>query len=825
MAFNKHRVLESAQRYLNQGKIPQAIAEYQQILRQDPHDQITLMTVGDLFVRSGKTAQALDYYEKLAQLYLAEGFNSKCIAIYKKIAKLAPEETPPLEKLAELYVQQGVMSEARSVYLQLAEAHLKGNRLRQAVDVLQKLLDLDPDNQRVQLRLAELYQAMGQKAEASMAFLGSAYRMFDRGEFPEARRMAERALSVDPKNTRAVMLKARAIAAGGEMREATALLESRSDVTAGIEGTRYLCELYLQTNQAFRAVPLAKQLLERAPDNYGPVFDIAHHFIEGGDATAGLRMLGEVREPMLAAGDFDRLTRALTSATERLPGTIEPLELLVDTCRRANDSVRLPEALDQLAETCAAAGQLDRAHPLFEELHKFRPEDEDTRRRLNQVRQKLGLEPVAAVAARAPAATQAPAAAAPPPFPEELQTAEAAAVPEAPLDEDTQRYVAQALTDVDLFSSYGLTQKAIDLLESVLQRVPRHVGALEKLLDLNLGAGNDRRTAELAGQLEQIHRGIGDRERTERFAELRRRYQRAAGVAPEEPAAAPGAPPEFRVPVAASDSIPVVSAEPVAEAAVHEVDLSAEWEALSQKASEEPPAPPPAAAEEIVLEEEVAAPGVPQAAAPAAPEPEVEPYDIELTPQAPAAKAPMSSQDFLAEIEAEVRELDLPTGEPAAAEVKPAAEPMGQLQEVFNEFRAELGEMGEEKEDPETHYNLGIAYREMGLLEEAIGEFQKVAKFVQEGASFRYAMQCCTLLGLSFMDQGQPVIAAMWYRKALQTPGLDQESVLALHYDLGVALEASGDRKSALESFNQVYALNIDYRDVAERIAALREAR
>jgi len=145
------------------------------------------------------------------------------------------------------------------------------------------------------------------------------------------------------------------------------------------------------------------------------------------------------------------------------------------------------------------------------------------------------------------------------------------------------------------------------------------------------------------------------------------------------------------------------------------------------------------------------------------------------------------------------------------------------LREVFEEFRAELGEMGAEDEDLETHYNLGIAFREMGLLEEAIGEFQKVAKANDRGKAFRYAMQCCTLLGLAFMEKGQPSIAAIWYERALQTPGIDAESKLALRYDLGVAQESAGDLDTALKSFSQVYAVNIDYRDVAERISALQK--
>jgi tetratricopeptide (TPR) repeat protein len=143
---------------------------------------------------------------------------------------------------------------------------------------------------------------------------------------------------------------------------------------------------------------------------------------------------------------------------------------------------------------------------------------------------------------------------------------------------------------------------------------------------------------------------------------------------------------------------------------------------------------------------------------------------------------------------------------------------------VFDDFRAELGEMGSEDEDLETHYNLGIAFREMGLLEEAISEFQKVAKATERGRPFRYGMQCRTLLGLTFMEKGQPAVAAIWYERALHTPGIDPETTLALRYDLGVAQESAGEPDAALKSFFQVYAVNIDYRDVGERIAALQKS-
>ncbi len=149
---------------------------------------------------------------------------------------------------------------------------------------------------------------------------------------------------------------------------------------------------------------------------------------------------------------------------------------------------------------------------------------------------------------------------------------------------------------------------------------------------------------------------------------------------------------------------------------------------------------------------------------------------------------------------------------------------MNELADVFEQFRSELDLMNEEaNEDLETHYNLGVAYREMGLLDEAIGEFQKVAKAVQQGKPFPYAMNCAALLALAFMDKGEPKVASVWYQRALETPDLDEEAVLALRYDLGAALDLAGEPSLALDNFRQVYAMNIDYRDVADRIAALQK--
>jgi tetratricopeptide (TPR) repeat protein len=1011
MAFNKSKALENALKFLNQGKVAQAIAEYQQILRHDPKDQATLMTLGDLYARQADLGHAIQYFERLAQVYLDDGFNSKAIAIYKKIGKLAPNELPPLERLADLYVQQGILSEARPLFLQIAEAHLKANRAPKAVEVLHRLLEVEPENLRVQMRLAELYNVMGLKKEAAHTYLNYAQRLFDRGENDEAKKLIERAVEVDPANNSALLLKAKALNANGETAQAIPILESHPEANAGGDVTNMLVDYELSSGQVQKAADRGRQVLARGHAHFGVLYKVAETLIDSGQAKAALPLLRELRGAMIEAGEQDKFVKSLTTVSERLPGDPEPLEMLVDFCRTTSDPFRLNAALGQLSDAYAAAGNFPRAEALLQELVERNKDDERVVARLNQLRERTGGSPVPVPEALPPETDEEKAEHRIP------QTSVAVApVVEETLDEETQRYIAQALTDVDLFSSYGLTQKATHLLENVLQRAPRHTPTLERLLDLYLGAANERRTAELAGQLEQIHRERNDQVNADRFAELRQRFQKAAGVSAEElqaapppmaapvatSPAAPGAP-EAQVrataestpdaPMPADETVPMSPAEIAAEFGIplttpreavveefavapipveepsatsveapaarpvsapsvtagEELDLSDEWEAISQDvvdaekaaleeapsaaevANEAAPAEPePGVTSEpepepiLAMEESEAEPVIEQIAAqpePAELEPEaplaleIEPepvrastqdfavqpdsFEIQETPseadetssieiiEEPAAEAlpaepaasangefeleltpkpsvveghagPATTEDFLSELAAEVEDLEAPTlerifasapkdtDEPfpvSAATSLPAAaisengssktssapmpeittESLNELAEVFQEFRSELGELGEEDEDLETHYNLGIAYREMGLLDEAIGEFQKVAKAVQKGKPFRYTMNCSTMLGLSFMDKGEPNIASLWYQRALEVPGLEHETILALRYDLGLALEASGDSSAALDCFRQVYAANIEYRDVADRISTLQK--
>ncbi len=154
---------------------------------------------------------------------------------------------------------------------------------------------------------------------------------------------------------------------------------------------------------------------------------------------------------------------------------------------------------------------------------------------------------------------------------------------------------------------------------------------------------------------------------------------------------------------------------------------------------------------------------------------------------------------------------------------KSAADASMELGSLLDELNDADESADQSADDDQTHYNLGVAFREMGLLDEAIGEFQKVVNGTASQHFSPHFLQGCTLLASCFMDKEMPAIAAKWCLRALDAPGLDPEGRLAIYYELGIAFEKAGDTTAALEKFTEVYSQNIDYRDVAEKIRLLRQ--
>ena len=300
-----------------------------------------------------------------------------------------------------------------------------------------------------------------------------------------------------------------------------------------------------------------------------------------------------------------------------------------------------------------------------------------------------------------------------------------------------------------------------------------------------------------------------------------------APTAPRPTPTAPTVPAEAPAEELVTSETPIEEAPPSEEMVVEEVAEAVEVEATPQV---EPPTAEsgPEVIPEVATEEEAVAPE-PEAAEPVAAEPEAEVTapagegidldesmswldaapESDATPEEELFSDEQEFFDLAAELEQEL------SAEGSLDDDNLLAQPQEQtLEEIVEGFKRGVAE-NLSAEDYETHFNLGIAYREMGLLDEAIGEFQLAAK--GDGR----LVECASMLGLCFLDKGLPELAIKWYGRGLEAPELSEEETLGLMYDLGNAYLTFGAREAAYETFVEIYGINTHYRDVVAKIEEL----
>ncbi|MEX0936171.1 MAG: tetratricopeptide repeat protein [Gemmatimonadota bacterium] len=151
--------------------------------------------------------------------------------------------------------------------------------------------------------------------------------------------------------------------------------------------------------------------------------------------------------------------------------------------------------------------------------------------------------------------------------------------------------------------------------------------------------------------------------------------------------------------------------------------------------------------------------------------------------------------------------------------VVPAELPSGDEQADFSRMLSQFKEKVAENiasDDVTAHYDLGTAFMEMGLLDEAIGEFQQALRAQPR------SLPTFEMLGQCFLDKGEPEVAIRTLERGTRLPTPVEDDLLGIYYFLARAHEEVGNTASAREFYEKVFSLDINFRDVTERLRALR---
>src|SRR5947209_13133298 len=299
--FNKTKVLSAAEKFVQQGKLQNAIGEYEKVIKEDPKDLTVLNTIGDLYARVGHNEKACEYFKKVGDQYAHNGFTVKAIAIYKKLTKLPPVAPEAIIKLAELYTQQGLFNDARSHYIRVADQLLKSGDNSQAAKIFQKILELDPENTTTQSKLADLYIKLGKKEEARNIYYSAAESLYARSSFDAADEALSRVLSLDPANTSALLLRGMIAAESGDSQAAVQYLEQVPDIDSRADALRALLKAKLRSGSAEGLETLANKLFSVHQDISG-VSSLADWYLANNHLDSALKLYDSYADRLLAHG-------------------------------------------------------------------------------------------------------------------------------------------------------------------------------------------------------------------------------------------------------------------------------------------------------------------------------------------------------------------------------------------------------------------------------------------------------------------------------------------------------------------------------------------
>ena len=825
MAVHREQSLQSAEKLLSRGKLDQALKEYLRVLEDHPKDIPTLNKVGDLYVRMNRPGESIPYFERIADFYSKDGFFLKAIAIYKKINKIDPARLEVYDRLADLYHKQGLVQDARSQYQVLADHYQKNNRIGDAIGVYKKMAGIDPSDLRIQVRLADLYRAANQKDQAVMQYGLIGSMLLKRGAHDEAAQVFQKALELSPDDVETQRNLVRSLLAQKNGTAAMAVLRAapRTGESLGL-----MAEAQLEMGERAEAVRTAEQALALDADAETPRLFLCRLRVQEHALDKALEAMSPLVLTAVARREFARAAEYLEPILAADPAHAGTLQKLAQVLEAEGNRPALAKVHVQMGQAIEARD------PAAARDHYVRAQEADP----SNVSAAQRLQEIGAPPAAPPPPSAAPAAEEPPeyqefvldledsasihapqpkvpslevdeePYPGAPEPSAPTAPPALPKDAADDAQVETLIVEAEVFARYGLADKAIERLFALVRRRPDLLKARERLVELLAETRNPALPRE-ADSLAEALEAAGQPE------DARRVLQRAGLGGAEARTQAPASLPqavevefeEFDLGQAASPPAEAPSALPFA---VDAIDFTA------------PEAGPPPTIERLATPEPVA---------PA--ETEFVSYEQlgnlledEMTrageaPPSPPPPAPAVDEQNLFADEQKffnlAEELEKELGDEAAVdEPSEISAPQGEvsLEDIFREFKKGV-EQQLSAEDYETHYNLGIAYKEMGLVDEAVGEFQLASKDPTR------AVECCSMLGHCFLEKGMPQLAIKWFRKGLETPAIGEHAMAGMLYDLARVYQDTGDTDSAYKAYQEVFGLNANYRDVVQRVKEL----
>jgi tetratricopeptide (TPR) repeat protein len=850
VAIDREKALLSAQKFIDKKRYDRALEEYQRVLRDEPSDTRTLLKLGDLQIKMQSFADAMSTYDRVAQLYEAQGFAVKAVAVYKQIRDHIQKRSPDLAdrfahvvpRLAQIYANLQLTSDAIQAYDEVATRYLRLGKKQEAIEIYQQMVSLDPNNPLTHVRLAEALCHLNEIDKGIEAFSAAAELLHKLGRVDDVLRVVERGMNFrqDPtlarlgaevhlkRATRADGLQAltklqicfkadpKDLVVFGLLAQSFTLLEQPDKAT---EVYKEMAMLAREKGEQQLFVQLVDHLSQIAPDD--DQVRAMQVIVHGGDQPSSRAMraakavsvvpseapAAELIDDSEAIDEPDAIDES--DVVEELDDELEFVDDAAVHAEAGRTSARAPNSVSpsvrpeglgaaSTSEQIAAAVQhalgdadsfrrmrlFDKAIEVLHKVLNLDPNSLDVRYKLREVLYESG---------------------------------------------DHVAMLAESINIAGLLIEYGYVQEAVPFVEEVLASDPDHAEGIR--LYTQLYGQPPARAARLEPAPESRRHGgsealasydIEGTHASRAFSSVpsssQPRDNTAQAVSALSDVDDPFAEeaglgldselPSFALDEALTQDIGAVSLTAGARGGAQDVEQileEADWlvqseqrteaRALLQKHLQHYPNHP------LILEklEEIDQTGAELDA---------------LFGGVNDRSRVQANQDELDELESSFRALDRLEMRNSSIPRQQTAASLADVDAVFAQFKAGVRSQVEET-DSATHYDLGVAYKEMGLTSDALKEFGLAAHDPAR------ACMCHAMIGLIYLERNEVEQAIEAYTRGLDAAHKTVEQELSLYYDLGIAHEMKGDYPAAAQYFRQIARTEPAYRDVVDRINAL----
>ncbi len=804
MAINKRKVLDAARKHVQKGARAKAFKEYGKLLAADPQDAKLLLEVGDTYRRWGEVEEAISHYTKVASLHRGEGYDARAIAVLKQIINLDPMRHTVRVALAELYQQIGLAAEAVTALQQVADVYAKEGRQRESLDLLRKMAAVDPHNVKARIKVAELLEKAGHGPEALEEFREAAAEFSRLGKSRSVVEMLERILKLAPHHVSTLVAIARELSKLGEAERAEPYALRALEAEAKAEHYELAREIYAQTGDADRLAEmtrglaslyrergdeeLARDVLQRAP------LETEFNASEFGAGTeSDPVVIDEVAptelEDLVHDSQPDESEQSLEQADVHL-GYGQYSEAIAYLENHLIESPRHIQALEKLGDAFVGNGDDAAASQAWEKAEGIAREEGDEE---SAAHFRSRLEVLAGVEVASDSPHE---------FAEEFEI-------EIDSNLDAEEGDDFAVNsgdsgdvesfDVDQGVDGEIAEDAIDLADGTEEVEIDLEGAIGEQIETGGDSGDAQPIPLVENDSERIDEDLEEAEfylQQSMAAEAGAVYRRILESVPDHPAAlaklaeiesskSPSAPEQGVLPGETPDLDFDVDSDSDADLETDfEADLDLDFDIGTESQN---------TAADLGSVSGVDVDGT---------DPEVE-IEIEIDDLSDEQDDRASSN-----------ELDIDFDEVSLAPGTDATTVEDGVAELFADFKQGVSETLE-KGDFQTRFDLGIAYREMELLEDAIGEF----RYCLESPDWR--LQSLQMIGLSSLDLGRAADAVSHFEQALSAPDLSDAQKSGLYFDFGRAQAALGDTDPAHDSFARVRAIDPKFFGLEEAVASL----